>query len=154
MNPWPAHLVPDETQPCRLVLWSTGTCEEAPWEETRRCREGGCVPCALSPAVLALPEYSSNVPVWSLRLLPALSGALSVPMAYEIVWELGFSHCAATGAALLMLIGEAQVSAGSGGPRSTPGLTSVCVSVAQEGSRFSGRAPSHVCYSQDRRKHI
>nr|BAG63000.1 unnamed protein product [Homo sapiens] len=49
-------------------------------------------------------EYSSNVPVWSLRLLPALAGALSVPMAYQIVLELHFSHCAAMGAALLMLI--------------------------------------------------
>lgn len=53
-----------------------------------------------------LPEYSSNVPVWSLRLLPALAGALSVPMAYQILWELRFSHCAAMGAALLMLIGK------------------------------------------------
>lgn len=66
----------------------------------------GGAPCA-QPAALASPEYSSNVPVWSLRLLPALAGALSVPMAYQIIRELGFSHCAATGAALLMLIGEA-----------------------------------------------
>ncbi|XP_012576779.1 PREDICTED: protein O-mannosyl-transferase 1 isoform X2 [Condylura cristata] len=49
-------------------------------------------------------EYSSNVPVCSLRLLPALAGALSVPLAYQIVWELGFSHGAAVGAALLLLI--------------------------------------------------
>ncbi|XP_036276360.1 protein O-mannosyl-transferase 1 isoform X1 [Pipistrellus kuhlii] len=54
-------------------------------------------------------EYSSNVPVWSLRLLPALAGALSVPMAYQILWELRFSHCAAMGAALLMLIENALV---------------------------------------------
>ncbi|KAM5331671.1 protein O-mannosyl-transferase 1 isoform 1-T5 [Glossophaga mutica] len=54
-------------------------------------------------------EYSSNVPVRSLRLLPALAGALSVPMAYQIVWELGFSHCAAVGAALLMLIENALI---------------------------------------------
>ncbi|XP_059116028.1 protein O-mannosyl-transferase 1 isoform X1 [Peromyscus eremicus] len=52
-------------------------------------------------------EYSSNVPVWSLRLPPALAGALSVPMAYQIVLELHFSHCAAMGAALLMLIENA-----------------------------------------------
>ncbi|KAK7813642.1 hypothetical protein U0070_000692 [Myodes glareolus] len=52
-------------------------------------------------------EYSSNVPVWSLRLLPALAGALSVPMAYQIVLELHFSHCTAMGAALLMLIENA-----------------------------------------------
>lgn len=44
--------------------------------------------------------------MWSLRLLPALAGALSVPMAYQIVWELRFSHCAAMGAALLLLIGK------------------------------------------------
>ncbi|XP_073761693.1 protein O-mannosyl-transferase 1 isoform X2 [Callorhinus ursinus] len=54
-------------------------------------------------------EYSSNVPVWSLRLLPALTGALLVPMAYQILLELGFSHCAATGAALLMLIENALI---------------------------------------------
>uniref|UniRef100_A0A8C9DPP1 Dolichyl-phosphate-mannose--protein mannosyltransferase n=1 Tax=Prolemur simus TaxID=1328070 RepID=A0A8C9DPP1_PROSS len=54
-------------------------------------------------------EYSSNVPVWSLRLLPALAGALSVPMAYQIVSELHFSHCAAMGAALLMLIENALI---------------------------------------------
>uniref|UniRef100_A0A8D1CU13 ArnT-like N-terminal domain-containing protein n=1 Tax=Sus scrofa TaxID=9823 RepID=A0A8D1CU13_PIG len=54
-------------------------------------------------------QYSSNVPVWSLRLLPALAGALSVPMAYQIIRELGFSHCAATGAALLMLIENALI---------------------------------------------
>lgn len=54
-------------------------------------------------------EYSSNVPIWSLRLLPALAGALSVPMAYQIVLELHFSHGAAIGAALLMLIENALI---------------------------------------------
>ncbi|XP_053523727.1 protein O-mannosyl-transferase 1 isoform X4 [Artibeus jamaicensis] len=54
-------------------------------------------------------EYSSNVPVGSLRLLPALAGALAVPMAYQIMGELGFSHCAAVGAALLVLIENALV---------------------------------------------
>lgn len=49
------------------------------------------------------------MPVWSLRLLPALAGALSVPMAYQIVLELHFSHCTAMGAALLMLIGKPWV---------------------------------------------
>jgi dolichyl-phosphate-mannose--protein O-mannosyl transferase len=64
--------------------------------------------CTLLSALLcdSLSEYSSNVPVWSLRLLPALAGALSVPVAYQIVSELHFSHCAAMGAALLMLIGK------------------------------------------------
>lgn len=65
-----------------------------------------CAQCSQLCSVVAFPEYSSNVPVWSLRLLPALAGALSVPMAYQIVLELHFSHCAAMGAALLMLIGK------------------------------------------------
>ncbi|KAM5299665.1 protein O-mannosyl-transferase 1 isoform 4-T4 [Ctenodactylus gundi] len=62
-----------------------------------------------SAAVIAFPEYTSNVPVWSLRLLPALAGALSVPMAYQIVSELQYSHCAAMGAALLVLIENALI---------------------------------------------
>ncbi|XP_062361865.1 protein O-mannosyl-transferase 1 isoform X3 [Cinclus cinclus] len=45
-----------------------------------------------------------NVPVWSLRFLPALAGALCVPLAYQILVELHFSHCAALGAALLILL--------------------------------------------------
>ncbi|XP_059684640.1 protein O-mannosyl-transferase 1 isoform X2 [Gavia stellata] len=49
-------------------------------------------------------EYSMNVPVWSLRFLPALAGALCVPLAYQILVELQFSHCAALGAALLILL--------------------------------------------------
>lgn len=63
-----------------------------------------CFLCSVS-------EYSMNVPVWSLRLLPALAGALCVPLAYQILAELHFSHCAALGAALLILLGEiAQLS--------------------------------------------
>ncbi|XP_010625693.1 protein O-mannosyl-transferase 1 isoform X4 [Fukomys damarensis] len=54
-------------------------------------------------------EYTSDVPVWALRLLPALAGALSVPMGYQIVSELQFSHCTAMGAALLLLIENALV---------------------------------------------
>uniref|UniRef100_A0A8C5QRE8 Protein O-mannosyl-transferase 1 n=1 Tax=Leptobrachium leishanense TaxID=445787 RepID=A0A8C5QRE8_9ANUR len=48
-------------------------------------------------------EYSSNVPVWSLRLFPAVSGALCVPLAYQIVVELGFSARAGLVAAILLL---------------------------------------------------
>uniref|UniRef100_A0A6J0TU87 dolichyl-phosphate-mannose--protein mannosyltransferase n=1 Tax=Pogona vitticeps TaxID=103695 RepID=A0A6J0TU87_9SAUR len=48
-------------------------------------------------------EYSSNVPVWALRLLPALAGALCIPLAYQILVELHFSHIVALGAALLFL---------------------------------------------------
>ncbi|KAG8447582.1 hypothetical protein GDO86_014911, partial [Hymenochirus boettgeri] len=47
--------------------------------------------------------YSSNIPVWSLRFLPALSGAFCVPLAYQIVVELGFSARAGLAAGLLLL---------------------------------------------------
>ncbi|XP_038600479.1 protein O-mannosyl-transferase 1 [Tachyglossus aculeatus] len=54
-------------------------------------------------------EYSQNVPVWSLRFLPALAGALCIPLAYQIVLELHFSHCAAFGAAVLILFENSLV---------------------------------------------
>lgn len=54
-------------------------------------------------------EYSSNVPVWSLRLLPALCGGLCVPLAYQIVVELGYSSWAGGAAALLILFENALV---------------------------------------------
>uniref|UniRef100_A0A8C5QPT1 Protein O-mannosyl-transferase 1 n=1 Tax=Leptobrachium leishanense TaxID=445787 RepID=A0A8C5QPT1_9ANUR len=54
-------------------------------------------------------EYSSNVPVWSLRLFPAVSGALCVPLAYQIVVELGFSARAGLVAAILLLFGNALI---------------------------------------------
>ncbi|XP_069603641.1 protein O-mannosyl-transferase 1 isoform X2 [Ranitomeya imitator] len=54
-------------------------------------------------------EYSSSVPVWSLRLLPALSGGLCVPLAYQIVVELGYSAWAGGAAALLILFENALV---------------------------------------------
>ncbi|XP_053551707.1 protein O-mannosyl-transferase 1 [Bombina bombina] len=47
-------------------------------------------------------EYSSNVPVWSLRLLPAVSGALCIPLGFMILVELGFSTCAGLVAAFLL----------------------------------------------------
>ena len=46
--------------------------------------------------------------VWSLRLLPALCGALCVPLVYLLTLELRFSHLSALGAALLLLLGERQ----------------------------------------------
>nr|XP_033816611.1 protein PRRC2B-like isoform X5 [Geotrypetes seraphini] len=48
-------------------------------------------------------EYGSNVPVFFLRLLPAVAGGLCVPLVYQIVLELHFSHSAALGAAILIL---------------------------------------------------
>ncbi|XP_048368351.1 protein O-mannosyl-transferase 1 isoform X4 [Sphaerodactylus townsendi] len=48
-------------------------------------------------------EYSPNVPIWTLRLLPAIAGSMCVPLAYQILVELRFSHLVAHGAALLIL---------------------------------------------------
>ncbi|KAM9324314.1 protein PRRC2B [Gastrophryne carolinensis] len=48
-------------------------------------------------------EYTDNVPVWSLRLLPAVLGGLCVPLAYQIVEELGFSTVSGLIAAFLVL---------------------------------------------------
>uniref|UniRef100_A0A665W790 Protein O-mannosyl-transferase 1 n=1 Tax=Echeneis naucrates TaxID=173247 RepID=A0A665W790_ECHNA len=49
-------------------------------------------------------DYPSSVSVWSLRLLPALCGSLCVPLVYLLTLELNFSHLAALGAALLLLL--------------------------------------------------
>ncbi|XP_062815111.1 protein O-mannosyl-transferase 1 isoform X7 [Anolis carolinensis] len=49
-------------------------------------------------------EYTPNVPVWALRLLPAVSGALAVPLSYQILVEMRFSHVVALGAAVLILL--------------------------------------------------
>uniref|UniRef100_A0A8C2JI27 Protein O-mannosyl-transferase 1 n=1 Tax=Cyprinus carpio TaxID=7962 RepID=A0A8C2JI27_CYPCA len=42
-------------------------------------------------------EYTSNVPVWSLRVIPALAGSFCIPLAYLLVVELGYSHFSALG---------------------------------------------------------
>ncbi|XP_073807070.1 protein O-mannosyl-transferase 1 isoform X1 [Danio rerio] len=49
-------------------------------------------------------EYPGNVPVWSLRLIPALAGSFCVPLAYLVVVELGYSHFSALGACALLLM--------------------------------------------------
>lgn len=49
-------------------------------------------------------EYPSSVCVWTLRLLPALCGSLSVPLVYLLTLELNFSHLSAVGAAVLLLL--------------------------------------------------
>ncbi|XP_031440762.1 protein O-mannosyl-transferase 1 [Clupea harengus] len=49
-------------------------------------------------------EYSSNVPVWSLRILPAVAGALCVPLGYLLMQELGYSHLIALMASVLLLL--------------------------------------------------
>ncbi|XP_039201115.1 protein O-mannosyl-transferase 1 isoform X3 [Crotalus tigris] len=48
-------------------------------------------------------EYSSNVPIWTLRLIPATAGGLCIPLAYQILVELHFTHFVALGAAVLIL---------------------------------------------------
>ncbi|KAL7980880.1 hypothetical protein Chor_002034 [Crotalus horridus] len=50
-------------------------------------------------------EYSSNVPIWTLRLIPATAGGLCIPLAYQILVELHFTHFVALGAAVLILFG-------------------------------------------------
>lgn len=81
------------------------------------------------------------MPVWSLRLLPALAGALSVPMAYQIVWELRFSHCAAMGAALLMLIGKTRAGLLPCGVGNDRALASGTFPRVARRARVSGWAP-------------
>uniref|UniRef100_A0A8C2JK82 Protein O-mannosyl-transferase 1 n=1 Tax=Cyprinus carpio TaxID=7962 RepID=A0A8C2JK82_CYPCA len=51
-------------------------------------------------------EYTSNVPVWSLRVIPALAGSFCIPLAYLLVVELGYSHFSALGACMLLLMGK------------------------------------------------
>uniref|UniRef100_A0AAQ4PAX6 ArnT-like N-terminal domain-containing protein n=1 Tax=Gasterosteus aculeatus aculeatus TaxID=481459 RepID=A0AAQ4PAX6_GASAC len=51
-------------------------------------------------------EYPSSLSVWSLRFLPALCGALCVPLVYLLTLELKFSHLSALGASALLLLGE------------------------------------------------
>lgn len=54
-------------------------------------------------------EYPDSVSVWSLRFLPALCGALSVPLVYSLTLELGASYLSALGAALLFLLENALI---------------------------------------------
>ncbi|KAJ8285586.1 hypothetical protein GJAV_G00028510 [Gymnothorax javanicus] len=49
-------------------------------------------------------DYTCNVPVWSLRVIPAMAGALCVPLGYLLMVELGCSHYTALGASLLLLL--------------------------------------------------
>uniref|UniRef100_A0A3P9PPB4 Protein O-mannosyl-transferase 1 n=1 Tax=Poecilia reticulata TaxID=8081 RepID=A0A3P9PPB4_POERE len=64
----------------------------------------------LGHALLALggglpwQRAAAGLSVWSLRLLPALGGALCVPLGYLLVLELRCSHLSALGAALLLLL--------------------------------------------------
>uniref|UniRef100_A0A8C4N8Q2 ArnT-like N-terminal domain-containing protein n=1 Tax=Eptatretus burgeri TaxID=7764 RepID=A0A8C4N8Q2_EPTBU len=52
-------------------------------------------------------EYTSNVPVWHMRVIPAVAGSLVIPLAYLILLELGYSHMTACLAAVLLLLDNA-----------------------------------------------
>ncbi|KAK7901469.1 hypothetical protein WMY93_018238 [Mugilogobius chulae] len=54
-------------------------------------------------------EYPDSMNVWSLRLFPALCGALSVPLVYCLSLELGVSYVSALGSALLFLLENALI---------------------------------------------
>ncbi|ROL40956.1 Protein O-mannosyl-transferase 1 [Anabarilius grahami] len=54
-------------------------------------------------------EYTSNVPVWSLRIIPALAGSFCIPLAYLLVVELGYSHLSAFGACALLLMENSMI---------------------------------------------
>lgn len=54
-------------------------------------------------------EYPESVSVWSLRFLPALCGALSVPLVYSLSLELGASYLSALAAAALFLLENALI---------------------------------------------
>ncbi|KAG5840916.1 protein O-mannosyl-transferase 1 isoform X1 [Anguilla anguilla] len=49
-------------------------------------------------------EYTCNITVWSLRVIPAMAGALCVPLGYLLMVELRCSHYTALGASLLLLM--------------------------------------------------
>ena len=51
-------------------------------------------------------EYPGEVPLWALRLIPALCGSLLTPSVYLIMTELGLSYYAGGLAAFMVLFGE------------------------------------------------
>lgn len=53
-------------------------------------------------------EYASNVPVYALRLVPAVCGSLLVPAVYYLVLELGCLQWTAALAAFLVLTGKSN----------------------------------------------
>ncbi|ELU05738.1 hypothetical protein CAPTEDRAFT_156082 [Capitella teleta] len=52
-------------------------------------------------------EYSSSVPVWALRFLPALCGSLLVPVSYQLIIELGHSSWTALLASCFLIFDNA-----------------------------------------------
>lgn len=50
--------------------------------------------------------YTDNVPLFLLRLIPALCGSLNIPTAYHLALGLGLRQWSAAVAALLLLFGK------------------------------------------------
>ncbi len=55
---------------------------------------------------MLVADYPPSVPVWHLRLIPALCGSLLIPTTYQIAIALKFSRWIAALAALLLLLGN------------------------------------------------
>jgi dolichyl-phosphate-mannose--protein O-mannosyl transferase len=51
-------------------------------------------------------EYLSTVPIWYLRLVPALSGSMIISLAYDLMQELHYSRWTALIAAFFIIIGK------------------------------------------------
>lgn len=53
-------------------------------------------------------EYSSNVPIFALRLVPALCGSLLVPVVYKILIQMKLKSMTAAIGGLLVILGESK----------------------------------------------
>lgn len=51
-------------------------------------------------------EFSDEVPLFALRFVPALCGSLIIPVAYQLMLELGCRHWCAALASFLLLCGN------------------------------------------------
>ena len=50
--------------------------------------------------------YGEKVPLFALRLIPALCGSLLIPTAYHLALELGFKHWTSSIVGLMLLFGK------------------------------------------------
>ena len=66
--------------------------------------ENTCKSVKLTPA--SCTDYLPSVPVWGLRLLPALLGSMVAPLSYQLMAELHFSRWTAALSAALIILGE------------------------------------------------
>lgn len=53
-------------------------------------------------------QYAESVPLFALRLIPALCGSLLIPTAYHLALEIGLRQWSAAIAGLLLLLGMMQ----------------------------------------------